>query len=80
MVEMYESKHQEIIFRDHRPLVAILCLVCAVFSCCYRANKGKFRDYCQMFELSVLDAFKPINWFGRYIKVPDHVSDDVYQI
>ena len=59
---------------------AVLCLVTELFNFCYQALGGRYRRYCEIFELDCFYGFRPINWLGRFMDLPEAVSDHLYEV
>ena len=80
LLQMYDEKQAQLIFCEDKSLTAMLCLVTELFNFCYQATQSTYTAYCDIFELDWFYGFRPINWLGRFISLPECVSDHLYEV
>ena len=54
-------------------MMAILSLCTEIFNFCYQAHVGDYKPYCDIFRISLVFGFEPINWFGKFLNMPTPV-------
>jgi len=39
-----------------------------------------YKEYCDVYDISIVDAFKPINWIGKNIEKPRQMDKYLYNL
>jgi hypothetical protein len=67
-------------FKEIKNFNAILCLSTDLFNYSYQALEGEYWNYCKIFDIDIISAFKPINWFGKNGELPQDLQAFLYNI
>lgn len=76
---MYNEEIEKV-FQTDVSLISICCLCTEIFNFIYQAYSGNYSRYCEIFEVDLVNAFWPINWFGYFLKLPKAVDDHLYEM
>ncbi len=69
IANVYNPEENRKIFSEKSAFKAIACLSAHVFSFCFQSLSGEYIEYCCLFEIDIVTAFKPINWFGVHLEL-----------
>ena len=67
-------------FREVKTFNAILCLSCDIFNFAYSSVITSYRKVCEIFEVPLIEALKPINWIGKNVDKPSELNTYLYAL
>ena len=67
-------------FSEDTNFNSILCLAVDLFNFAYQSLQGSYRKYCRIFNITLLEGHKPINWFGKNVTKPKNIEDYLYEL
>lgn len=54
-------------FKDLKTFSSILCLSSDIFNYAHSSLVTSYREECEIFEVTLIEALKPLNWIGKNI-------------
>ena len=67
-------------FSEDTNFNSILCLAVDLFNFAYQSLQASYRKYCRIFNITLLEGHKPINWFGKNVSKPKNIEDYLYEL
>lgn len=57
-----------------------MCLATDLLNYAYQSLNTSYRRYCELFEITLLEGQKTINWFGLHLDMPKNIRDYLYSL
>ncbi len=74
------DEERKSIFSSKLSYDSILCLSTNLFNFAYQSLQSSYRQYCQIFEIKIIDAIIPFNWFGLNAEMPKNIEGYLYDL
>lgn len=83
-ISMINNKHTEeerkAIFEKQTSFDSILSLSVNLFNYAYQSLQSSYRQYCEIFEIGIVEGMLPINWFGVNVEMPSNIEGYLYDL
>lgn len=68
------------IFINKVCFASILCLAVNLFNFSYTSLQSSYRQYCDIFGVTIIEGLLPINWFGLNAEMPKNILGFLYDL